>query len=199
MLTIVPLGGLGEVGMNCMAIEVGEDLFVVDVGVTFPGRTHGIDLEHPRFDWILERQARLRAILITHGHEDHIGGLPYLLRALEKAPPVYGPPYALALIRRRFEEHEVGEVELHPTRPGERFTVGCIDVEPVRVNHSIPDCTSLILRTPEGTVVHSGDFKIEEAPLDGEAFGAEALRRAGDEGVDLLLSDSTNIDVEGDT
>ncbi len=199
-LTLLPLGGLGEVGMNCMALRLSSgDLYVIDAGVTFPGRTHGIDLEYPALDWILAREPELRAILLTHGHEDHIGAIPFLLRALRHPPPIYGPPYALALVRRRLEEHGIEQPVMIATRPGERFEVGPVEVEPVRVNHSIPDCTSLILRTPAGTVVHSGDFKIEDRPLDGEAFGADALRRAGDEGVDLLLSDSTNIDVEGDS
>ena len=185
--------------MNCMLIECEGDLVVVDAGVTFPGRVHGIDLDHPRLDHALANQQKLRAILITHGHEDHIGALPYLLRELDQPVPVYGPPYALALIRKRLEEHHLDFPEMIATRPGQRFEVGCFDVEPVRVNHSIPDATSLILRTPAGTVVHSGDFKIEERPLDGEHFGTAALQRVRDEGVDLLLSDSTNIDVEGDS
>lgn len=196
-LNFVPLGGLGEVGMNCFALETEGDLVVVDCGVTFPGRTHGVDLVHPKLDYLFERQSQLRGILVTHGHEDHIGAIPYLLRGLARPVPIYAPPYAVALMQRRLAEHGAPDVTFEATSPGRRFQVGAFEVEPVRVNHSIPDCTALILRTAAGTVIHTGDFKIEDRPTDGEAFGAEALQRAGDEGVDLLLSDSTNIDVDG--
>ena len=187
-----------------MAVQLdgdhGSDRIVIDCGVTFPGRTYGVDLIHPKLDWVVDQPESLRAIVLTHGHEDHIGGIPYLLAELPAPVPIYGPPYALALVRRRFEEHDALSLpELIPTKPGERFTIGGFDIEPVRVNHSIPDCTSLIVRTDAGTFIHTGDFKIEAEPLDGEAFGADALRRAADEGVDLLMSDSTNIDVPGDS
>lgn len=187
-----------------MAVELesddASDRIVIDCGVTFPGRTHGVDLIHPKLDWVLDAPESLRAIVLTHGHEDHIGGVPYLLAGLPAPVPIYGPPYALALVRRRLSEHgELELPELIPTAPGERFAIGGFDIEPVRVNHSIPDCTSLILRTPAGTFIHTGDFKIEDAPLDGEVFGRDALRRVADEGVDLLMSDSTNIDVPGDS
>ncbi|MCB9619326.1 MAG: ribonuclease J [Sandaracinus sp.] len=197
-LTFVPLGGLGEVGMNCFCLETDGDLLVVDCGVSFPGRTHGVDLVHPKLDYVLARQHRLKAIVLTHGHEDHVGAVPYLLRALDRPVPIYGPRYALAMVRRRLEEHADAETgPMHALTPGKRQRIGAFELEPVRVNHSIPDATAIIYRTLAGTVIHSGDFKIEERPLDGEAFGHDALRAAGDEGVDLLLSDSTNIDVEG--
>lgn len=203
-LTIVPLGGLGEVGMNAMTLEVAGARILLDCGVTFPGRHLGVDLQHPRFDHVLGSADALLAILITHGHEDHIGALPYLLRAIRplregRPVPVYGPPYALELIRRRLDEHRMALPPMHATTIGERFEVGPFDVEPYRVNHSIPDSTGLILRTPAGTIVHSGDFKIEARPVDEEPFGEEALRRAAAEGVDLVMSDSTNVDVEGTT
>lgn len=189
-----------------MAVQLDDDTtaqrdrIVIDCGVTFPGRTHGVDLIHPKLDWLFEQPQSLRAIVLTHGHEDHIGGIPYLLAGLPNVVPIYGPPYALALVRRRLGEFNDLELpEMIPTRPEERFAIGGFDIEPVRVNHSIPDCTSLIVRTAAGTFIHTGDFKIEEEPLDGEAFGADALRRVAAEGVDLLMSDSTNIDVPGDT
>ena len=194
-LRLIPLGGLGEIGMNCMVIECDERAVIVDCGVTFPSREPGVDLIHPDFGYIQEHRDRLDAILITHAHEDHIGALPYLL-PLVPGVPVYGPPYALKHIERRLEEHGL-KADLRPTQPGQSFGVGPFEVEPVRVNHSIPDSTALILRTPAGVVVHSGDFKIEREPVDGQSFGLERLKRAGDEGVRLLLSDSTNIDVEG--
>jgi ribonuclease J len=197
-LTFLPLGGLGEVGMNCFCLETEGDLLVVDCGVSFPGRVHGVDLVHPKLDHVFEHQDRLRAIILTHGHEDHVGAVPYLLRGLRRTVPIYGTRYALAMVQRRLEEHaDVGAVTFHALSPGRRQRIGAFELEPVRVNHSIPDAVAIVYRTAAGTVVHSGDFKIEERPLDGEAFGADALRAAGDEGVDLLLSDSTNIDVEG--
>ncbi|MEO0323714.1 MAG: ribonuclease J [Myxococcota bacterium] len=203
-IEVVPLGGLGEVGMNCMTLAHGDDVLVLDCGVTFPGRVHGVDLDHPRFDHIVAERDRLRGIVITHGHEDHIGALPYLVRTLLEAgaplPPMWAPPYAIALIRHRFEEHaDLPKPTLHAFHVGERVSIGAWEVEPVRVNHSIPDSLALVLRSPGGTVVHSGDFKIEDRPVDGEAFGRDALRAAAEEGVALLMSDSTNVDVPGES
>jgi ribonuclease J len=192
-LRLVPLGGLGEIGMNCMALECEGDIVVVDCGVMFPDRELGVDVVHPRFDWLAARRDRVRAVLVTHGHEDHIGALPYLARELDA--PIYGPPYALELIKARFSEREhdgLDRPELVATRPGQRFRVGAFEVEPIRVTHSIPDATALALHTKAGTVVHTGDFKIDEAPADGEVFDEARLRALGDEGVRLLLSDSTN-------
>ncbi len=182
--------------MNCMALEAEGDRLVVDCGVMFPDRELGVDVIHPDFGWLLAHPERLRAIVLTHGHEDHIGGLPYLLRRIPV--PVYGPPYALELVRRRLTEHEqIRNPDLRPTRPRTPFRVGCFEVEPIRVTHSIADATALAIRTPAGLVVHSGDFKIDTDPPDGERFDAERLRELGDEGVRLLLSDSTNAWVEG--
>jgi len=194
----VALGGLGEIGMNCMAFEADGDVLVLDCGVTFPDDQAGVDVIHPDFEWLEERRDRIRGIVITHGHEDHIGALPYLLRV---APaPVFAPPYALALIEQRLAEHrDLREIELQATHPGERFEVGTFGVEPVRVTHSMVDATALILETPAGTVVHTGDFKIDPTPPDGEDFDAERFRKAGDDGVRLLLSDSTNAWVPGET
>ncbi len=184
--------------MNCLVLEAEGDLMVIDCGVTFPDGLPGVDVIHPDFAWLAARRDRLRGIVITHGHEDHIGGLPYLLRV---APaPIHGPRYALSLIERRLSEHDdLPAVEMHPTRPGARFTVGAFGIEPVRVTHSIVDATALILETPAGRVVHTGDFKIDPDPPDGEHFDAERLKRAGDDGVRLLLSDSTNAWVAGET
>ncbi|MBK6811722.1 MAG: ribonuclease J [Sandaracinaceae bacterium] len=194
-LRFIPLGGLGEIGMNCMVIECEGRAVVLDCGVTFPSKEPGVDIIHPDFGYIETIRDRLDAVLITHAHEDHIGALPFLLPLIPRVP-VYGPPYALRHIARRLEEHGQ-KADLRPTRAGQSFGVGPFEVEPLRVNHSIPDATGLILRTPAGVVVHSGDFKIERDPVDNLAFDAERLRRAGDAGVRLLLSDSTNVDVEG--
>jgi ribonuclease J len=187
--------------MNCMVAEHGEDRIVLDCGMTFDGRGLGVDIIHPDFGWLAQHPARLRAIVLTHGHEDHIGAVPYLL---QRCPaPVYGPPYALALVRERLKNDfaDAGLApELHALAPGDRVSIGPFEVEPYRVTHSMPDCTGLILRTPQGVVVHSGDFKIDEAPTDGQGFDFARLAKLRDEeGVRLLLSDSTNAVAEGTT
>ena len=195
----IPLGGLGEIGMNCMAVEHGEDRFIIDCGLSFDGRGLGVDVLHADFSWLLEHPERLKAIVLTHGHEDHIGAVPYLLAQL--LVPIYGPPYALSLVRERlsFDAPHL-EPDLRPMAPGDRIAIGPFEIEPYRVTHSMPDCTGLIIRTPQGVVVHSGDFKIEEDPVDGECFDFPRLERLREEeGVRLLLSDSTNSLTEGST
>ncbi len=193
---LVALGGLGEVGMNCLAIEVAGRVLVVDCGVTFPDAEPGIDVIHPDFDYLLDRPDAVEAIVLTHGHEDHIGALPYLLRDLDV--PVYGTPYALALAEERLREASLGRsVRLTETCPRQPLSLGPFEVTPFRVTHSIPDSTGLVLRMPGATVVHSGDFKIDDDPLDGERFDEALLAEVGAQGVRLLLSDSTNAEVEG--
>ena len=196
-LRLVPLGGLGEIGMNCMAIEADGQIVVVDCGVMFPDRTFGADLIHPDFSYLVERQDAVRAVLITHGHEDHIGAVPFLLQRMRV--PVYGPPYALALIRERLREHGLEhDADLRPTRPRDWFRVGTFEVEPVRVTHSIVDSTALAIRAPQGLVLHSGDFKFDDSPGAEADLSDEArLAEIGREGVRVLLSDSTNADVAG--
>lgn len=196
-LRFVPLGGLGEIGMNCMAIEHEDARILVDCGLSFDGRGLGVEVFHADFRWLAQAREKLAAVVLTHGHEDHIGALPFLLRDFRV--PVYGPPYAIALARERLAEHAPGAIELlHEIRPRERALIGPFEVEPYRVTHSMPDCTGLIIRTPHGVVVHSGDFKIDPAPTDGEQFDLERLAQVRDEeGVRLLLSDSTNAIVAG--
>lgn len=197
MLRVVPLGGLGEIGMNCLALEQGDDIVVVDCGITFPTTDLGIDVYHPRFDYLLEREDRVRGILVTHGHEDHVGALPYLLADLDV--PVYGPHHALELARGRLAEHgfDADELDLVRVVPGRPFQVGSFTVEPIRVTHSISDATALAIRTVAGTVIHTGDFKLDPAPPDGELTDELRLMELGEEGVRLLLSDSTNVDSQG--
>jgi ribonuclease J len=179
-----------------MAVETDDSIVVLDCGVMFPERGLGVDVIHPDFSYLLERRHLVRAIVLTHGHEDHIGAVPYLLRHLDV--PVYGPPYALALVRERLREHEMLDgAKLIATRPRARYVAGSIDFEPVRVTHSIADATALALRTPAGLFVHTGDFKIDLAMQGGDAFDAERFEELGDEGVRALLSDSTNVDVPG--
>lgn len=195
-IRLVQLGGLGEIGMNCLCLEQAGRMVMIDCGVTFPNRTPGIDVIHPAFDAIGDRLDMLQAVVITHGHEDHIGALPYLLQ--RRNVPVYGPAYALELIRERLREHVLTPPPtLIEVRAGQRFDVAGFGIEPIRVTHSIPDATALALWTDAGLIVHSGDFKVDLTPTDGEHFDADRLQALGDEGVRLLLSDSTNIDNEG--
>lgn len=194
---LVALGGLGEIGMNCMSIECEDHRLLVDCGVTFPDHPFGTDVIRPDFKYLRDAPKRHSTLWLTHGHEDHIGAVPYLLR--EQPMRIYGPPYALALVRERLSESPPARPpELIPIIPGERYRLGPFEAEPVRVTHSIADATSLALRTPAGLIVHTADFKIDPTPTDHEQFDRERFRQLGDEGVRLLLSDSTGIDNEGD-
>ncbi len=192
---VVPLGGLGEIGMNCLAIEDGKSILVVDCGTSFPTDDLGVDVIHPRLDWLFENAERISGVVLTHGHEDHIGGLPYLLREIDV--PVWGSAHALGLAWRRLEDHEFSrkEIRFHEIGAGTPIEVGPFDVEPIRVAHSIVEATALRIRTSAGTLLHSGDFNMDPDPPDGEPTDVARLEAIGDDGVDLLLSDSTNIDV----
>ncbi len=195
-MRIVVLGGLGEVGMNCLALEQGGEALVIDCGVTFDDRGLGIDVVHPEFAALDDY--RIAGLFVTHGHEDHIGAIPYFLRRYDV--PVYGPAYALRLVRERAAEHEVLEhVDLRCVKPRQPERVGSFEVEPIRVTHSIADATALAIRTEAGLVVHTGDFKFDETPPDGETFDVPRFEELAREGVDLLFSDSTNIDAVGAT
>lgn len=192
---LIPLGGLGEIGMNCMVIEDQGRMLIVDCGAAFPEDDLGVDVIHPDFDYVLKNRERLDGVFLTHGHEDHIGALPYLLAELEV--PVWGPPHALGMARKRLLEHGFGpnELDFRVATPGQRYTVGPFEVEPVRVAHSIVEASALAIRTSAGLIFHSGDFNFDPDPPDGEPTDEQRIRELGDEGVGLLLSDSTNIDV----
>jgi ribonuclease J len=191
----VPLGGLGEIGMNCLAVEQEDGIVIIDCGAGFPSDDLGVDLLHPDFSWLLERRERVVGVFLTHGHEDHVGGLPYLLAELDV--PVWGPPHALGVARKRLQEHKFGptELDLRAAEPGQKYEVGPFVIEPVRVAHSIVEASALSVRARVGTIVHTGDFNFDPDPPDGEPTDEARLRAMGDEGVALLLSDSTNIDI----
>lgn len=198
-IRLVPLGGLGQIGRNLMAVEVGQDILVIDAGLMFPEQAMlGIDLVIPDISWLLERAPRVRAVLLTHGHEDHIGGLPYILPRLPT--PVYGTALTLGLLRSKLREHGLLDAtELHTVRAGDTVHCGKVPVEFVTTTHSIPDACALALHTPLGIVLHSGDFKFDHTPINGTPPDLARLARLGDEGVLLLLSDSTNVEQEGIT
>jgi ribonuclease J len=193
---IVPLGGLGEIGLNLMVIECAQHAIVIDAGVMFPEeRGLGIGRLLPELTYLEQAHLQLDAIILTHAHEDHIGALPYLLRKFPA--PVYGTDLTLAFVRRSLGEEGPVGVDLRPLRPSSELHLGPFVVEAVRVTHSTPDSVALAIRTPAGLIVHTGDFKIDPAPVDSVHFDAEGFARLGDEGVDLLLSDSTNAELEG--
>jgi ribonuclease J len=198
-LRIIPLGGLGEIGMNMMAFEFGDDIIVVDCGVMFPGEdTPGVDLIIPDTTYLEDHKDKVRAFIITHCHEDHIGALPYILPLVNV--PVYGTKLTLGLIQPKLKEHKIlDSIDLRIVKPRDIVDIGCFRVEFIRVTHSTVDCVALGIHTPIGTVIHTGDFKIDPTPVDGEVMDFHTLARLAEEKVLLLLSDSTNVEREGYT
>ncbi|HYN29716.1 MAG TPA: ribonuclease J [Dermatophilaceae bacterium] len=195
---VVPLGGLGEIGRNMTVLEHRGQLLVVDCGVLFPDDAHpGIDLILPDFEYLEDRLDAIQAVVLTHGHEDHIGAVPYLLR-LKPDLPLVGSQLTLALVEAKLREHRITPYTL-AVREGDRERLGHFDCEFVAVNHSIPDALAVCVRTSGGTLLHTGDFKMDQLPLDGRLTDLRAFARLGQEGVDLLLTDSTNAEVPGFT
>jgi ribonuclease J len=199
MLEVVPLGGLGEFGMNMMAVSSRETTVVIDAGVMFPDpELLGVDLIIPELTFLQQKRPRAAAVLLTHGHEDHIGAVPYVWPLIDG--PVYGTPLTLAFVQPKLEEHGIDPAgRLVPVRPRQVVTIGDLKVEFLRVTHSMPDCVALAIHTPIGTIVHTGDFKIDQTPIDGQHFDFHRFAELGAAGVVALFGDSTNIDRRGFT
>jgi ribonuclease J len=198
-LKIIPLGGLGEFGMNCLAIRWADDIIVIDAGLMFPeSELLGVDIVVPDITYLVENRQHVRAIILTHGHEDHIGGLPWILSELKV--PVYATEFTLAYVEGKLEEHHLlDETELIEITPRQKFSIGPFTIEPIRVTHSLVDCVALAIDTPVGVIIHTGDFKIDLAPLDDKAFDLHTFAEYGKRGVLALLQDSTNVDRTGYT
>jgi ribonuclease J len=198
-LTAIPLGGLGEFGMNMMVLRLGDDIIVIDAGMMFPEtELLGVDLVIPDTTYLKQNREHVRAIVLTHGHEDHIGALPYILRDLNV--PVYGTRFTLALVKKRLEEAGLlDSTTLRETLPGRLVEIGPFEIEFIPVTHSTIDCVALAVRTPLGVIIHTGDFKIDQTPVDGAPFDLHTFARYGNEGVLALFSDSTNVERPGFT
>src|SRR5271155_760311 len=198
-LQVIPLGGLGEFGMNCLALRWADDIIVIDAGLMFPEtELLGVDIVVPDISYLIENRPHVRAIILTHGHEDHIGGLPWILSELKV--PVYATEFTLAYVEGKLEEHKLlDSAELIEITPRQKFHLGAFTVEPIRVTHSLVDCVALAIETPVGVIVHTGDFKIDLSPPDGKAFDLHAFAEYGKRGVLALLQDSTNVERAGYT
>jgi len=198
-LKLIPLGGLGEFGMNCMALRWQDDIIVIDAGLMFPEEELlGVDIVVPDISYLTENRDKVRGIVLTHGHEDHIGGLPWILSEINV--PVYGTEFTLAYVEGKLEEHNLlDDADLQEIVPGHRVTLGPFSIMPIRVTHSLVDCVALAIHTPVGVVLHTGDFKVDLSPPDGKPFDLHAFAELGKQGVLLLLQDSTNVDRRGYT
>jgi len=195
----VPLGGLGEFGMNCMAVRWGDDIIVIDAGLMFPeAELLGVDIVVPDISYLIENRQRVKAIVLTHGHEDHIGALPWMLTELKV--PVFGTEFTLAYVEDKLEEHGLlDDADLREISPGERFKVGPFTIHPIQVTHSLVDCVALAIHTPLGVIIHTGDFKVDPTPTDNRLFDLHAFAEYGKQGVLALFQDSTNVERKGYT
>jgi ribonuclease J len=198
-LHIVPLGGLGAFGMNCMALRWGDDIIVIDAGLMFPeAELLGVDIVVPDISYLLENRKHVRAIVLTHGHEDHIGALPWILNELNV--PVWGTEFTLAYVEDKLDEHQLlDDAVLREVRAGERFKIGPFTIHPIQVTHSLVDCVALAIHTPLGVALHTGDFKVDPTPTDNRLFDLHSFAEYGKEGVLVLLQDSTNVERKGYT
>ncbi len=198
-LEIIPLGGIGEFGMNCMALRYDDEMIVIDAGMGFPEETaYGVDVSVPDFDFLEPYRENFTALVLTHGHEDHLGALPYILKKFNV--PVYASHFTTGLAERKLTDHDMlGDVLIHRVEPRQKVDIGPFKVEFIRASHSLIDCFSLAITTPVGTIIHTGDYKVDETPVIGEPIDLRTLRAYGQDGVLALLSDSTNATVSGRT
>ena len=197
-LRVIPLGGLEEIGKNLTVYECGDDIILVDCGMSFPDEDMpGIDIVIPDFTYILKNKDRIRGLFVTHGHEDDIGAIPYLLKELNVE--IYGTRLTLGLIEGKLKEHKLSNVKLNIRKPGDVIRAGCFSVEFIHVNHSIPDAVAMAIRCPAGLFVHTGDFKIDMTPIDGHVIDLARFAELGQEGVVALFADSTNAERPGFT
>ncbi|MCL2753399.1 MAG: ribonuclease J [Defluviitaleaceae bacterium] len=197
-LKVFALGGLNEIGKNITIFEYGQDILVVDSGIAFPADDMlGIDLVIPDFTYLVQNKERVRGVVLTHGHEDHIGSLPYMLRDVDC--PIYATRLTMGLVEIKFKEHKLDKVKTNCVKPGESVKIGCFDVEFIAVTHSIADSVALAIKTPSSTIIHTGDFKIDHTPVSGQHIDLQRFAEIGKQGVDLLLMDSTNVEAPGFT
>jgi ribonuclease J len=198
-IEIIPLGGIGEFGMNCMGIRYADEMIIVDAGMGFPEETpYGVDISIPNFEFLEEYRGDMTALILTHGHEDHIGALPYFLQKFNLA--TYASRFTMALAERKLDEHKMlSNVLLHRVKPNDVVEIGNFKIEFIHASHSLVDCFSLAITTPIGTVIHTGDYKIDDTPVIGKPYDLATLKKYGDAGVLALLADSTNATVEGRT
>lgn len=198
-IRIIPLGGLGEFGLNMMLVEYGDSAIAIDCGLMFPGADLlGIDLVIPDIGYLLEQRDKLKAIVLTHAHEDHVGALPYVLKHFDV--PIYGSRLTLGLLANKLKEHDLEDsADIREITAGERWEIGPFKLEGIRVTHSLVDCLALAIETPAGVIIHTGDFKIDNTPMEGEMFDFQRFAAYGEKGVLLLLSDSTNVERRGHT
>lgn len=198
VMKLIPLGGMGEIGKNMTLLEYGEDILIIDCGIAFPDDDMpGIDVVIPDMTYLEENAQKIRGILITHGHEDHIGAVPYALKKFNV--PVYGTDLSIALIEHKMEEMKVKQAQLHVVKPGDTVELGCFKAEFIKISHSIPGAVALAITTPFGVLLHTGDFKIDLTPLDGQPIDINRLAYYGSKGVLALMSDSTNVEKPGYT
>src|SRR5690349_4465593 len=198
-LQVIPLGGLGEFGMNCMAVRWGDDIIVIDAGLMFPeAELLVVDIVVPDISYLTENRSKVRGIVLTHGHEDHIGALPWILSELNV--PVWGTEFTLAYVEDKLDEHGLlDDAELNEIKAGERFKVGPFTIHPIHVTHSLVDCVALAIHTPLGVLIHTGDFKVDPTPTDNKLFDLHSFAEYGKEGVLALFQDSTNVERKGYT